>query len=166
MITTYVALLSVVITVYTTQSELDRLSHAFGNPRSVESSELIAEEIAVRCPFMNDYSWDDDRLAAIKETSSGIRAEIQGDESNGFIRIMLAWGIPGVRGRESLAKFIVPAMKATEITLKSKSCVIDLSENRYASITIRAHLTSKRALANLPTICDTIEKALSHLRFD
>lgn len=148
------------------ESELLRLQSAIDNPNSIESSELIAEEIAARCHFMDGYLWDDDKLAAVKETASGINIQIQGDESNGCIRVSLAWGIPGVRGRESLGKYIIPAMEAAESILKGNGWKIDLSENRYASIIIKAHLATKKALASLSTTCNIIERAIDRLRFD
>ena len=63
------------------QAELTRLHEAVSHSTSTQYAELIAEEIAARCEFSKDYEWDGDSLAAVKETPSGVRFTLQGDES-------------------------------------------------------------------------------------
>ncbi len=147
------------------QGELRRMIDAFQTPESVESSELVAEELAARCEFLSEYIWDDDRLAAVVEKPSGITLELQSDESHRVIRILLQWGIPGVSGRGPLGKFIIPAMEATKRILKDAGWKIELSETRYASITVKATIAVSKVVQSMSQTVYTINRATDKLRF-
>ena len=59
------------------QAELQRLQAVVLDPSYSASPELVAEELAARCEFSKDYSWNANLLAAEKEESSGVKLSIQ-----------------------------------------------------------------------------------------
>jgi hypothetical protein len=148
------------------QGELQRMLDAVRTPQSVESAEMIAEEIATRCNFTKQYDWDDGKSAAIVETPAGVKLELRGDESKRVIHITMNWGLPGVHGRQSVGKWIRPATEAASGILRKAGWEITEEEFKYASIRIAGHLTVTKAAASLDQAAETIDRATSRLRFD
>ena len=85
------------------QAELLRLHRAVLHPTRTQYAELIAEEIAARCEFSQDYEWDNNLLAAVKETSSGVRFTLRGDESQRRVFANLHWGARVLWAEHTLA---------------------------------------------------------------
>jgi len=148
------------------EGELQRLQNAVMNPESVESAELVAEEIAARCRFMDGYSWNDDNTMAKKETASGVVLEVTGDESNRLVRVGLSWGLPGVRGKESVGKWIPQCMDAAVGILKKGGWNIEEAVNKYTLIRIKGFLGVKSIIPSINRIVENIEQATDRLRFD
>ena len=147
------------------QAELQRLHKAVLEPGSTESAELIAEEIAAKCEFTKDYEWDRESLAAVKETSSGLRVEFRGDESERRVVVGLSWGTPGVQTKAHLGKWIEPRMETVRDHLNSFGWRVEDATARYAYITIDASLSVTDALSNLDSVVDSLDHALELLRF-
>lgn len=147
------------------QAELQRLHEAARDPESIQSIELIAEEIAARCEFSKDYRWDEDTLSAVKETLSGVKLTVQGNESKRRIVVELSWGDPGVQGRAHLGKWIPRRMKAARDILDSIGWKIEDSRFRYAHISVSASISADIALGHLNKTADSLGRALDQLRF-
>lgn len=147
------------------QAELRRLYEAVLGPESVESIELIAEEIAARCDFSRDYEWDDSTLSAVKESPSGVRLLVRGDESQRRIVSELSWGAPGVQGREHLDKWIPSRMEAARDVLDSSGWRIEDSRFRYSYIYVSASMSDEIALGSMDSTVESLDRALDHLRF-
>ena len=147
------------------QAELERLHSAVLDPDSIQSTELIAEEIASRCEFSKDYEWDNDSLSAVKEAPSGIRIEVQGDESQRRIRVQFSWGKPGVQGRAYLDKWIPKRIETAREMLASGGWRIEESEFRYAYISIFASLSVEAAIGDINQAVHSLDRALDQLRF-
>ena len=147
------------------QAELQRLHKAVLEPGSTESAELIAEEIAAKCEFTKDYEWDKESLAAVKETSSGLRVEFRGDESERRVVVGLSWGTPGVQTKAHLGKWIEPRMETVRDHLNSFGWRVEDATARYAYITIDASMSVTDALSNLDSVVDSLDHALELLRF-
>ena len=147
------------------QAELQRLHEAVLHPGSVQYAELIAEEVAARCDFSKDYTWDGDLLAAVKETPSGVRFTLRGDESQRRVFATLDWGKAGVRGRASLGKWIEPAKEAAQAILKSFGWQIEVATSKYAHISVSASLPAGKALGDMNGVVGSLDRALERLRF-
>ena len=145
------------------QSELQRLHDVAINPSSVVSAELVAEEIAARCQFSSDYAWDSNTLSAIKERESGLRFEIQGDETQKRVLVNLIRGDPGVQGRASRGKWIEPAMKNASEILRSSGWHISDAHARYARISVSASLPTSEAIHNLQRTVGSLDRALNEI---
>ena len=147
------------------QAELSRLHSAVLYPESTQSIELVAEEIAARCEFIEGYEWNSDTLSAVKELPSEIRLELRGDESRREIVVWLTSGQPGVRGRAFLDKWIPHRMQTAREILRSSGWRIDDSEARYARISIFASLPVEAALSYIDETAKSLNRALDQLRF-
>ena len=147
------------------QAELKRLHEAVLYPKSTQSIELIAEEIAVRCEFNEGYEWDGNTLSAVRESASGVRCEIQADESQREVRAKLEWGKPGVQGKAHLDKYIPNRMENARQILESFGWRIEHSQTRYAHISISASLPAERSLRSMNETAKSLDRALDQLRF-
>ena len=147
------------------QAELERLHKVMLFPQSIESSELIAEEIAARCEFSKDYEWDSDTLSAVRSAHSGVRIEVRGDESQRDILVKLSWGEPGVQGRAYLDKWIPNRMQTARELLVRGGWRIEESGTKYAYISIFASLSVEVALEDMNQVVKSLDRALEQLRF-
>ena len=147
------------------QAELQRLRDAVLDPSSPVSAELVAEEIACRCDFSRGYKWNTNLLAAEKEESSDVKFSIQGDESLRKIIVTMSWGRPGVQGKLHLGKWIGPAMERAKNILMKFGWTIEESQSVYASILIKATLSTSRALRDMVGTVNSLDRALDELRF-
>ena len=145
------------------QSELQRLHEVATNPHSVVSAELVAEEIAARCQFSNDYVWDSNTLSAIKESESGLKFEIRGDETQKRVFANLIRGDTGVQGRASRGKWIEPAMINAREILRSSGWHISDAHARYARISVSASLPTSEAIHNLQRTVESLDRALNEI---
>ena len=147
------------------QAELKRLHEAVLYPKSTQSIELIAEEIAARCEFSEGYEWDGNTLSAVRESASGIRFEVQTDESQRKIVAKLSWGRPGVQGRAHLGKYIPNRMENARQILESFGWSVEHSQTKYAHISISASLPAERSLRYMNETAKSLDRALDELRF-
>ena len=147
------------------QAELERLHKAVLDPGSTQSIELIAEEIAARCEFSKGYEWNSDTLSAVRESASGIRIEVQGDESQRKIFAKVSSGEPGVQGKAYLDKWIPNRMATARNILESSGWGIEDSQSRYAYISISASLPVRTALNDMNEAVKSLDRALDQLRF-
>ena len=147
------------------QSELQRLRQSVLTPQSTQSAELVAEELAARCEFSQGYSWDSDQLAAVRELSSGVRLEIRGDESERKVYVSISYGIPGVQGWESVAKWIQPALNNAEGILRSSDWDIEDARSNYAHLSLTASISPRIVLSDIGRTIDALDRTLEEIRF-
>lgn len=145
------------------QSELRRLRDVAINTSSVVSAELVAEEIAARCQFSSDYVWDSNTLSAVKESESGLKFEIQGDETQKMVFANLTWGDTGVQGKAHLGKWIEPSMRNAREILRSSGWRISDAGARYAHILVSASLPTSEAIHNLQRTVESLDRALNEI---
>ena len=147
------------------QAELQRLHAVVLDPSSFASSELVAEELAARCEFSKDYHWNENLLAAEKVEASGIEFSIQGDESLRKVIVSMRWGDTGVQGRRNVGKWIEPAMERAKAILERYNWKIEESQSFYASISIKASISTPNALQDIERTVDCLDRAMEELRF-
>ncbi len=148
------------------ESELLRLLEAIRDPQSVQSAELVAEELAANCAFMEGYSWNEDDTAAVKETASSLRLVVSGNESDRAVKVHLTWGQPGVHGRgENVGKWIPQKTeRAVEILAKGGWEVAEVG-HKWARTEVEATIPVKRVVESLAQAIDTLDRATDQLRF-
>ena len=147
------------------QAELQRLHAVVLDAGSSASPELVAEELAARCEFSKDYYWNANLLAAEKDESSGVRLSVQGDESLRKVVVSMRWGDTGVQGRRNVGKWIVPAMERAKAILMRANWEIEDSQSVYASISIKASISTPNALQDMERTVDPLNRAMEELRF-
>ena len=149
------------------EAELYRLLYAVKDPDSVDSAELVAEEIAARCSFMEGYIWDDDNIAATKEAPSGIKLSIYGDETERAVRISLIWGLPGIHGKgEGVGKWIPERVDSAKNILKKGGWQIDNYDNKWANARIECHMDITSAVSSINKIIEYVQQATDLIRFN
>ena len=147
------------------QAELERLHRAVLDPEATQSIELVAEEIAARCEFSKDYEWNDDTLSAVKESASGIRIEVQGDESQRKVFAKLIWGMPGVQGKAHIDKRISSRMKTARDMLQTSGWKIEDAQSQNAYIYISVSLPARAVLSDMNEAVKSLNRALDQLRY-
>ena len=70
--------------------ELERLREALTKPQTVESAELLAEELAARS-FDQPYKWSSDEFAARIDLPTGLSVAIRGDERRKVVEARVEW---------------------------------------------------------------------------
>ena len=147
------------------QAELDRLLHTALNPQATMSAELVAEEIAARCQFRDDYEWDFNQLQAVMGEHSGVRLAVRGDESSRRVLVSVSYGTPGVQGRSSLGRWIGPSSERARDILRSAGWSIEDVRTYYAHIAIQASVRVQDALRDMDRITVSLNRAMEHFRF-
>ena len=147
------------------QSELERLLDTALNPTSTLSAELIAEEIAARCEFREDYVWEPNQLQAVMEESSGVKLAVRGDESLRKVLVSVSYGTPGVQGRSSLGKWIGPSAERARDILDSAGWSVEDFRTFYAHISIQASIPARDALRDINNTVDILNRVMAQFRF-
>ena len=146
------------------ESELERLLQTVLNPLSTRSAELVAEEIAARCPFTKGYEWNADSLAAMKDQPSGLSLEIRGDETHRRVVASMSSGDPGVQGKK-FGKRTKPSLNNARDILESHGWKIEEAYFRYTHLVLSASLPIERVLMNLEDTVNNLDRAFGELRF-
>jgi hypothetical protein len=120
------------------QGELQRINEALMESNKVQSAELIAEEIIARTTFINNYTWDSNKLAAIIDLPSGINISMTGDESQRKIVFQVAWINKGYIEKRKIQKWLPKAALDIENKLRSSGWIIENVSNDKHSLNIIA----------------------------
>ena len=145
------------------QGELERLTSAENEPESVKSAELLAEEFAYRSEFMNGYTWDDNQLAAIKDSALGARFELRGDESKRRIHAVISWGDPGIHSKKKLGKWIIPATESSADILQKGNWRIDDLVSKPTTAKISASVDVEHASETIDKMVECLQHSAEQL---
>ena len=146
------------------EAELGRLRQTVLDPMSTRSAELVAEEIAARCPFTRGYEWNADSLAAMKDQPSGLSLEIRGDETLRRIVASMSSGDPGVQGKK-FGKRTRPSLDNARDILESYGWEIEEAYFKYTHLVLSASLPVEGVLMNLEDTVNNLDRAFGELRF-
>lgn len=141
--------------------ELQRLSEAEANPQSVQSAELVAEELASRAGLQ--YTWNHDHNAAECQLASGVLAIIRGEEIERRVSLSVSWRSTGKEEFKRVSKWIPGAIASATATLRASGWITgppDRTESHTA--VVESHIPVNSATRNLDvtakSICDAIKK--------
>ena len=147
------------------EGELVRLNEAYLDPSSVVSAELLAEELAARCPY--EYRWDDDRLMAIIELNSGLQVQISGNESLAKIVINSSWSSKGLHERKRVEKWMDSAVERCVSKLKGAGWKMRVRNvQRSQSVVIDATLGISIAASDLTKQAECVSFVAGELNFE
>ena len=147
------------------KDELERLNEAYLNPSSVVSAELLAEELAARCP--HEYHWDDDRLMAIIELNSGLQVQISGNESLAEIVINSSWSSKGIYDRKSVARWMDSAVNRCVSKLKGAGWKMRVRNvQRSQSVVVDAAISVSIAAPDLTRQAECVSFVAGELNFE
>lgn len=103
------------------EAELRRVLEAVNSPKSIQSSELLAEEIAARAAYeLGDceYSWDADRMCATIRLPGGIGVDLLADETNCQVIVQIQWIGQEGHSVKNLEKYLPEKCKKAEESLR------------------------------------------------
>lgn len=145
--------------------ELTQLRRAAEEPREVDATELLAEELATTCETMQPYHWDTDRLAALHEQPTGLRVEISADLKEHMIFLDVSWKRTGAEERANLGKYIVG--NVTTMTEQLRAGGWKTVEDSAARdwMHFRAKLDRERLRDNVTAVAARVDAATQGMRF-
>jgi serine/threonine protein kinase len=105
------------------EGELQSLREALIYTNNIQSSELLAEELAHRVLNQSGYSsyeWDADKLTATVVMPSGVLMQFVADERLRMIKLRVEWSNKDDRVYRNIRKYLKPAMDGMISSLKSE----------------------------------------------
>lgn len=92
------------------EDELERLQEALVDPKSVQSAELWADELAARVEHRlgtgKTYDWNQDRGVAVFHFASGVELRIGGNEIERRVKAWISWTRSGVHEYKRIRKYL------------------------------------------------------------
>lgn len=147
------------------QGEVERLESALLNPGSVESAELISEELAARVPATQGYEWDEDEGMAVKRMPTGLTIRVHGDDPLAAIRLNVSWTSTGMEERKNLGKYIRRSSSNVSAMLKASGWRITRDDVEKQSLHLRAKIGIGKVRSDLDKVVHTLDKAMSEFMF-
>ena len=134
--------------------ELERLYDLVNSPSSVESAELIAEEIFSRTS--RPYNWDSDKLCAFVTMMGGIKISLMGHESKKQIILEMEWLYQGASTTKQINRKIERAIKEIFQKLDSANWKIESKSKGDKTIHISASHLIENAKKHIIKLADNI----------
>ena len=145
--------------------EATRLREALLNPELVESTDMIAEEIAERSDAFGPYRWDMNTNTATATVAVERNLELKGNDSERRVYAKLGWEDTGVSDRRRVGRWTATAATAAADILRSGGWTVQSSNAGGLAIGISAYLTSEQARGNLDRASRTLDRAAQQLSF-
>lgn len=143
--------------------ELLRLLQCLRSGRKEVSVELLAEELAARCPEMGrHYIWEEARLCATLALPTGFTATIAADEIQQCVSVRLEWANPGETQYDSVKKFVGSASDRCAADLKKIGFSIREKHTTWHSCRVSAEIASSKigTATELDEVAITIGNAM------
>ncbi len=105
--------------------ELERLQQAIINPSSVDSADLLAEEIIARSNYHDSYSWDENKIRAKIKLPSGLTLITQAYDPDKLVYFRVEWSSTGQHSHRRVSKWLPDATNRAESMLKKSGWSID-----------------------------------------
>jgi len=146
-------------------SEVDRLNSALNNFESIDSSELIAEELMARLSRSSGYSWDEDELIATINLPSGLYLSTEGDEVKSVIKLKVAWSSTDQHDRRRVIKWLDGVGNSVEEKLKSEGWNVDPHTTWHREIRFSASIRNDLVISNFDHVVNVVDDIVRKLSF-
>jgi hypothetical protein len=143
--------------------EIAQLREALAFPMSVESVELLVEEIAARSTALRDYSWDNDALEATRTVPTGLTLTLGARLTDDRIVFRCEWGSTGSADRHRLARYVGPAVTSAVGRLQGAGWTIERQESEWQALSVVASLDASVARARLDETARLIGEATAEI---
>ena len=110
------------------EGELELLLNSVFYPTSVDSTELIAEELArriVEVSKLQPYQWDPDKVRALVGVPDGAEMHITAKESDRTIVVNVDWSSTGTRSYENIRKYLKPRFDNAISSLQARGWTLE-----------------------------------------
>ncbi|WP_158623318.1 protein kinase [Corallococcus sp. CA053C] len=145
--------------------ELARLLSVWTDPSTVDSAELLAEEILARSDYVRRYKWSDEELSGEIELPTGVFIRARGRELEKEIVLEVSWSASGTEDRKNLVKYLPKSSDSIISMLKRVGCKILNSNITNQSVDIVATASVYIARKYLNEFGEAIDKITGALRF-
>ena len=149
------------------RGELERLQLALEKPGSIQSAEMLAEELCCRCSLIaSDYEWDIDRNEATRRShASGAGVRITGNETNREVNLAINWLDAGEVAFKRVAKWIPKAVDQACSVLKGGGWKIELRNRWEKDAGIQASYTVSELRNHLAQAAKAANEAIKLFQF-
>jgi serine/threonine protein kinase len=138
--------------------ELTQLRQALNDSASVQSSELLAEELAARCDLGHTYQWNRDLNSALWQLPTGLKVSVRGNESDRSVSIEIEWVDRGFGDHKKVGKWIPTALDQAASALRAAGFHI----TETAKTATLAHSVATAHASQVRTTLDKAASALSN----
>jgi serine/threonine protein kinase len=144
--------------------ELERLSAAVCDPGSVDSAELLTEEVASQSDVFADYIWEPDTVRATRELPTGLRLMLSTQLESQRIQLKIAWTSTGIEDRRNLRKYIVAAAKSTVDQLRASGWEEVKHDVGPSAVIIEATIDGREVQGRVSDVAASIDGATGQLK--
>lgn len=141
------------------ESELGLAVAAVSSGASTDVN-VLAEELAARCPAMERYTWDEDQQRAVVDSPTGLHVTLAGDPVGREIELSLSWAQTGVEDRTGLARSVRERLTSVASRLGAKWKVQESSANA-GSFSLTARASVQDVARAIDAFADNLHGALS-----
>lgn len=147
--------------------ELQRLKKCIDMPSSIDSAELLAEELACRCgQIAESYEWSVDRreATAILPTSHA-QVVLFGNEDEQRVELRINWTSLGLNSGKNVSKFVKQAYDGSYAKLKSAGWRILSNKLDVEDAGIEASIATQFLKGKVESVAQTVNAVIELFRF-
>jgi serine/threonine protein kinase len=146
------------------ENELTRLLEAAVAPQSVDTLDLLVEELATRTSILTDHTWDEDTGAACRELPTGLRVRLRGEARRRALALEVDWGATGVQEYRKVGKWLVPAAETCAAILRSAGWKVTPYEYDTGVLRLEASIDAETVRRGLTELPPELDRAMERLR--
>jgi eukaryotic-like serine/threonine-protein kinase len=146
--------------------ELQRLQLAQADGTNVIDTDLLCEEIAVRCEAIStSYEWNEDNDSLTVSRPGGLRVLMRGGRDKDKIELTITWAATGMEDRGSVVKYLPERLQRCAAALRSGPWASIRTEQQKMGMMLTATLASETARKRLDEAADSLSSAVNSLNF-
>jgi serine/threonine protein kinase len=119
------------------EGELTRLKETLDRPETVQSAELLAEELAAR-GFPGSYQWNTDTLSASLTLPTGLGLSLTGKETASQVQLDLSWKRIGVEHHARVTKWLPTVFNESQAILRKSQWIITSAASSASEVSVTA----------------------------
>lgn len=146
--------------------ELERLQEALLHPDSVESPELLAEELASRALLHGCYEWNQDTNCASFDSPTGQSIQVLGHEHNNVVEVVLSWQQRNNAEYNKITKWLPTARDKAVAVLKRSGWKAEIGSGTSYTVRVSATMTAFDLSKKLEVAAQAVSEARECLQFN
>jgi len=148
------------------EHELELLQSALHAPASIQSADLLAEELAARSYSLRDYVWNADRAEAVREAATGLRVAVGANLNKDDLVATVSYVDDGRRHRATLGKYVGDAASSLAEQMKAAGWRITSREASYADFSVIGRIEPRTAVHQVDRLARALDNAVGRLKFE
>jgi hypothetical protein len=147
-------------------AELERMLTAVATPENLAAADVVAEELAARAAYLQDYRWDEDSLTASVQRPTGLTCRLAGDLAKSQVSLVIEWTNLGNDVWKRVNKKLPDASRAAHEALEKAGWHCETPSIRNQHMAVSGVVSARAASVHLDQLAGGIDRALSCLRVD